>query len=132
MENTNKKIITIGIIVLVAVIALLIYANGASNTPGKLDGFAQCLKDKGTLFYGAFWCPHCQTQKSLFGSSKKYLPYIECSTPDAKGQLPICIANKITNFPTWVFPDLSTTTGEISLATLSEKTSCPLPAEQEK
>lgn len=131
MENTNKKTLMFGIIALIAVIVLLVYANRVSNGPGKLDGFAQCLKDKGALFYGAFWCSHCQNQKALFGSSKKYLPYIECSTPDAKGQLPICAANKIASFPTWVFPDMSTTTGEISLAVLSEKTGCPLPTEEE-
>lgn len=129
MEGTNKKIITVGITALVAVIIMLLYVSRVSNASGKLDAFAICLKDQGALFYGAFWCSHCQNQKALFGSSKKYLPYIECSTPDAKGQLPVCAANKIASFPTWVFPDLSTTTGEIPLRTLSEKTGCPLPSE---
>ena len=131
MESTSKKTIIVGIVALVAVIGLLLYASRSSNGPGKLDGFAMCLKDKGALFYGAFWCSHCQNQKALFGSSKKYLPYIECSTPDAKSQLPVCVANKIASFPTWVFPDMSTTTGEISLAVLSEKTGCALPTEEE-
>ncbi|MDO8482528.1 MAG: hypothetical protein Q7S86_01765 [bacterium] len=131
MENANKKTLMFGITALIAVIVLLVYASRVSSGPGKLDGFAQCLKDKGALFYGAFWCSHCQNQKALFGSSKKYLPYIECSTPNAKGQLPICIDNKIASFPTWVFPDMSTTTGEISLAVLSEKTGCALPTEEE-
>lgn len=130
MENTNKKTLLFGIAALIVVILLLVYAGRVSSGPGKLDGFAQCLGDRGALFYGAFWCSHCQNQKALFGSSKRYLPYIECSTPDAKGQLPICSANKIVSFPTWVFPDLSTTTGEIPLATLSEKTGCPLPVEE--
>lgn len=129
MENTNKKTLLFGITALIVVIVLLVYASRVSNGPGKLDSFAQCLGDRGALFYGAFWCSHCQNQKALFGSSKKYLPYIECSTPDAKGQLPVCAANKIASFPTWVFPDMSTTTGEISLAILSEKTGCPLPLE---
>src|SRR3989338_707535 len=129
MEDANKKTVTFGLIALIIIIGLLVYAFRASNGPSKLDGFAQCLKEKGALFYGAFWCSHCQNQKALFGGSKKYLPYIECSTPDAKGQLPICAANKIASFPTWVFPDLSTTTGEVTLAVLSEKTGCPLPSE---
>lgn len=130
MENTNKKTLLFGITTLIAVIILLVYANRVSDGPGKLDSFAQCLGDRGALFYGAFWCSHCQNQKALFGSSKKYLPYIECSTANAKGQLPICTANKIASFPTWVFPDMSTTTGVISLAVLSEKTGCSLPAEE--
>lgn len=130
MENNNRNIIVIGIIILLSVVSLLVYTSRDSNTPGTLDTFAQCLKDKGAIFYGAFWCSHCQNQKALFGSSKKYLPYVECSTPDAQGQLEICVRNDIKSYPTWVFPDLSTTTGEITLATLSEKTSCPLPPDQ--
>ncbi|MEK6827042.1 MAG: hypothetical protein AABX99_00990, partial [Nanoarchaeota archaeon] len=58
--------------------------------PGKYDQFAQCLKDKGAVFYGAFWCSHCIAQKKLFGSSAKLLPYVECSTADASGQAQIC------------------------------------------
>lgn len=85
------------------------------------------MKDKGATFYGAFWCSHCQAQKALFGKSVKLLPYVECSTPDAKGQLPICIEKGIASYPTWVFPDLSTTTGEVPLDTLAEKTGCELP-----
>lgn len=131
MNDTNKKTVTFGFIALVVVIGLLLFASRASGGPGKLDGFAQCLENRGALFYGAFWCSHCQNQKALFGSSKKYLPYIECSTPDTKGQLPVCVANKITSFPTWVFPDLSTSTGEMPLATLSEKTGCSLPSDEE-
>ena len=130
MDNSNKRTVTFGLIALIVVIGLLVYASRVSGGPGKLDGFAQCLKEKGALFYGAFWCSHCQNQKAIFGSSKKYLPYIECSTPDGRGQLPICAANKIASFPTWVFPDMSTTTGEIPLAILSEKTGCPLPVEE--
>src|SRR3989338_11093582 len=131
MENGNKKTIVVGAFMVAAAIVLLIYASRVSNVPGKLDGFAQCLKDRGALFYGAFWCPHCQNQKALFGSSKKYLPYIECSTPNGKSQLPVCVANKIANFPTLGFPQLNTTTGEIALAVLSEKTGCSLPSEEE-
>ncbi|MEK7133297.1 MAG: hypothetical protein AAB771_01260, partial [Patescibacteria group bacterium] len=46
----------------------------ANSKPGKLDEFTQCLKDKGAVFYGAFWCPHCQNQKAMFGKSAKLLP----------------------------------------------------------
>ena len=96
--------------------------------PGTLDGFAVCLKDKGAVFYGAFWCPHCQTQKTLFGKSKKLLPYVECSTPDGKGQHSICKEKKVVGYPTWEFADGSRESGEIALQKLSEKTGCNLPA----
>lgn len=97
------------------------------STPGELDEFATCVKDSGTKFYGTFWCPHCAAQKALFGKSKDLLPYIECSTPDKKGQLQVCEDAGITSYPTWEFPDGSRVSGEQTLETLEEKTSCTLP-----
>ena len=127
MENTNRTTIVIGIIALVFIIGLLAYTNSRPAAPSKYDGFAQCLKDKGATFYGAFWCPHCQNQKALFGTAKQYLPYVECSLPSGQGQTQICIEKGIQSYPTWVFADMSSTTGEMSLASLAEKTSCVLP-----
>lgn len=95
--------------------------------PGVLDAFAQCLGEKGATFYGAFWCPHCQVQKKMFGKSAKLLPYVECSTTDGKGQLEICTEKKVEGYPTWEFADGSRLTGEVPLATLAEKTSCVIP-----
>src|SRR6266700_8112952 len=44
-----------------------------------LDGFAQCLKDRGAKMYGAWWCPHCADQKEMFGFAFQYVNYVECS-----------------------------------------------------
>ena len=99
----------------------------SSSRPGQLDSFAQCLKEKNVIFYGAFWCPHCAKTKAMFGSSAKLLPYVECSTPDGQDQTEVCKEKKITNYPTWVFPDSSTLTGERTLQELSSASGCPLP-----
>lgn len=96
------------------------------RTPGKLDTFAQCLGEKGAIFYGAFWCPHCQEQKALFGKSKTKLPYVECSQPNRK-QNQTCNDKEVKSYPTWDFADGSRETGLLSLETLAQKTSCPLP-----
>ena len=125
MNKKSKQFIVwsiIGIIVIAGVWWFISY----QTTPGKLDTFAQCLKDKGVVFYGAFWCPHCQNQKVMFGKSAKLLPYVECSTPDGKGQLAICQEKKIEGYPTWEFADGSRESGEVSLDRLSGKTGCPL------
>ena len=128
MEQTSTRTTLIyGVIALVVIIGVLVFADRASGGPGQYDGFAQCLKDKGATFYGAFWCPHCQNQKAMFGKSKDLLPYVECSTPDQRGQTQVCIDKGIKTYPTWYFPDMSSTTGETSLQTLSERTNCPLP-----
>ncbi|HEY4527232.1 MAG TPA: thioredoxin domain-containing protein [Candidatus Paceibacterota bacterium] len=116
-----------GIILLLIVLGVL-SSFLVSARPNKLDSFAQCIKDSGAIFYGAFWCPHCQATKGMFGSAAKLLPYIECSTPDGSGQLPVCKEKGVNNYPTWVFPDGSILTGERTLQELSEKTNCPLPA----
>jgi hypothetical protein len=129
-NNVNVKIFVIVIIVLVLGVAGLALVNKNSTAGStKYDAFAQCLKDKGAIFYGAFWCPHCQAQKKLFGASVKLLPYHECSTADGAGQLQECIDAKITGYPTWQFADGSRLNGEIPLATLAEKTGCTLPVE---
>lgn len=96
----------------------------------KYDTFAKCLTDRGVKMYGAWWCPHCQEQKEMFGeTSFKLAPYVECGVPgDPKGKNPVCVDAGIKRFPTWQFPP----TGErmeqvISLEALSDKTGCPLP-----
>ena len=129
MKKKQKKMLLYGggaLAVIVLAVGLIIFLN-VKSTPGKLDGFATCLKDKGALMYGAFWCPHCGAQKKIFGSSASLLPYVECSTADAAGELPVCSAKGIKGYPTWVFPDGSRLEGEQTLATLAAKTGCVLP-----
>ena len=97
------------------------------SAPKATAAFAQCLKDQGATFYGAFWCPHCQAQKAMFAADAvEKLPYVECSTPDGNSQTPACIAAKIESYPTWVFKGGATTTGVIELPVLASTTGCTL------
>lgn len=121
-----KTILIVLIIGLAAATGIFLLAS-KNNQPEKLDAFALCLKDKGAMFYGAFWCPYCQTQKVMFGKSAELIPYTECSTPDGNNQLAVCQDKKIEGYPTWEFSDGSRETGEVPLEKLSEKTGCPLP-----
>src|SRR5471030_2574861 len=107
MDSKKIFFLIICILVLGTIATVLIQSSSPTVPagPGKYDVFAQCLKDKGATFYGAFWCPHCQAQKKEFGSSVKLLPYVECSTPDASGQTQICIDKGITSYPTWILAD---------------------------
>jgi hypothetical protein len=93
----------------------------------RLDGFAQCLTTKGAKMYGAFWCPHCEEQRELFGSSFKYAPYIECGIKGSQAIAQVCTDNGVKRFPTWVYPDGSRTEGKQSLEYLGEQTGCSLP-----
>lgn len=121
-----RKIVILSSVV-VALGAGIYFAVWQNSRPSDLDGFAQCLKDKGAIFYGAFWCPHCQNQKKMFGRAQKYLAYVECSASDGRSQLKVCQDKKIEGYPTWDFADGSRETGEVPLARLSEKTGCRLP-----
>jgi hypothetical protein len=121
----NKK--AASVLILLAFAAFVVWLVRTPGKPGRLDSFATCIKDSGALFYGAFWCPHCQNQKALFGSSAKLLPYVECSTPDGKGQLPACADAGVQGYPTWKFADGTVKNGEVSLSELSTATNCPIP-----
>lgn len=126
-RNIKFFVLIIGLLILGTIAIVFLRSNNTPPEPGKYDSFATCLKDKGAVFYGAFWCTHCQAEKKLFGSSEKLLPYVECSTPDGQGQTQICIDKKIENYPTWTFADGSQLNGEIPLQQLANKTSCSLP-----
>ncbi len=126
MKPKTVVILALLLIIIVGGIAWIAMREPAVS---KLDGFAQCLKDKGAIFYGAFWCPHCQDQKKLFGTAKRFLPYVECSTPNGNGQQQICADKKIEGYPLWEFADGTRESGLLSLVRLAEKTGCALPAD---
>lgn len=130
----DTKLKTWGIIIII----ILLVAGGIYwlwNTEHaraeKLDTFAVCITQAGAKMYGAFWCPHCQSQKAmfdtLFTSSAKKLDYVECSTPDSKGQLDVCKTENIETYPTWQFADGTRNKGEMTLKQLAERTGCMLP-----
>jgi len=122
MKKHGWWIITLAIIG--AFVALLVVQ---ANRPGKYDQFAQCINDSGAEFYGAWWCPHCQNQKAIFGRSSRYLPYTECETK-TREEFQACIDAEINKtYPTWIFADGTRSRGEQTLAMLAEKTSCELP-----
>src|SRR5437868_5973494 len=111
MNEVNTKYVVGVVIATLVLVVVFVIINAATNQPTgiaanvDLSGFAMCLKDKGTIFYGAYWCPHCAATKKMFGSAAHYLPYHECSTADGQGQNQECNAAGVTGYPTWVFPD---------------------------
>ena len=127
MENKFVFAFIGGLIVLIAAIGIINFISQDKQGGKELIPFAQCLKQKGIVFYGAFWCPHCQATKTMFGAAKSELPYVECSTPDGKDQTQICKDKSVAEYPTWVFPDGTRLTGEQTLQSLSEKSGCTLP-----
>lgn len=105
-------------------LSLLGLASFIFLTSGNHDDFAKCLNEKGLKLYGASWCPHCQEQKQMFGSSQKYLNYVECSTPDGKSQSEICANNNVTSYPTWELSNGTRLVGEQTFEELSLVSEC--------
>ncbi len=124
--RVSGKNIVIGIFVLAA---FLLVGMIAYRQRHKYDKFAQCLKDRQVLMYGAYWCPHCVEQKEKFGPSFKYAPYVECGVPgNTRAESQACKDAGIKHFPTWQFPPTGERVeGSLSLEDLSDRTGCPLP-----
>lgn len=62
---------------------------------------AERLSRSGAVFYGAWWCPHCQHQKDLFGRlASPLIPYVECDRDDAGRRR--CQQAEVRAYPTWV------------------------------
>lgn len=120
----NKIIIWLFMGFLIVVGASLV--SRLNQEPGEYDSLAKCIKDSGAKFYGATWCTYCDTQKDLFSSSAKYLPYVECTSPNTQSISPICRKAGIEGYPTWIFDDGSREAGFLSLEKLAEKTNCEL------
>jgi thiol-disulfide isomerase/thioredoxin len=101
--------------------------NTQSGSAASMASFAQCIEKSGAKFYGASWCPHCQSQKALFGQSAGLLPYTECSINNGAGVSSLCLNKSITAYPTWDFKDGTRKTGTQSLAALAQATGCVAP-----
>lgn len=132
----KKQILLVLGIIIAAIVILFALGGGFSGTGGnintaanaaKLTGFAQCISGSGAKFYGAWWCPHCADQKKEFGDAVKYLPYIECSTPDGNSQTQVCMDQKIQGYPTWKFPNGTQQEGVLTFQQLASSTGCAIP-----
>jgi hypothetical protein len=118
----KTKFIIFIVLVVIVIGGFGLYLNSQPTAPSKFDGLALALKSSGANFYGAFWCPHCQEQKAEFGSSKQYLPYVECANPD-NSQTQVCIDNKIESYPSWTFKN------GIKITSASDPVICPIQKE---
>lgn len=88
-----------------AAIALLFSGciSGCSGLPNSYKGrLADHLTETGAKMYGAYWCPHCATQKDYFDGVVGRIPYIECDPNGYDPQPDLCAAAGIEAYPTWV------------------------------
>ena len=134
MKNTKKskggsKYLVIGGIIILAAIIFIVSRKGETNPSNSaLDNFTKCITEKGAVMYGAFWCPHCARTKKRFGSSFRYVNYIECDPRGDNAQADLCISKGIDKYDTWEFTDGTRIIPEPTFEQLSQKTGCQVPA----
>ncbi len=91
----------------------------APSSPAAL-ALAQHLSNSGAVMYGAYWCPHCQDQKKLFGiEGAMSIPYVECDASGPNAEPQKCRAAGIDGFPTWKIEE-QTLSGTQTLEDLAE------------
>lgn len=125
-KKFNNKIVLWSTLIVVSLGGIMVLSAQQKSQPGEYDTFAACIAESGATFYGASWCVHCQNQKKMFKKSEKLLPYVECSTPDRRGQTPACADANVVSYPTWRFADGTEVLGSQSFAVLADKTGCSI------
>lgn len=86
--------------------------------PTATQEFAACIAESGAVFYWSTGCPHCQSQKAMFGESFDKLNSLNCGE-DREA----CRLAGITAYPTWIIGDTKYL-GTRSLETLGVLTGC--------
>ncbi len=127
MASSSSSTYLYGAAALVVVGLVVFAANNSvgQGAPSPYDGFAQCLTDASVTMYGAWWCPHCESQKDIFGSAFDSVNYVECSTA-SRNMNQTCRDAGIEGYPTWDFGDGSRMSGKQTLETLAQKSGCSL------
>jgi uncharacterized membrane protein len=78
------------------------FSEATPDSTGFDAALARHLTKAGAIMYGAYWCPHCAEQKTLFGAAARLLPYVECDPRGAQAQPQVCERADVRVYPTWV------------------------------
>lgn len=108
---------------------VLLAACGGEPQDGQYAEIAQCLTDKNVKMYGAFWCPHCESQKKIFGDDFRYITYVECDPRGENADREACQEAGVERYPTWVFPGQEPVIGEQDPLELAKKANCEVAEE---
>lgn len=127
-KTANSYFLYIG--AAIVVIGLIAFAMNQESEPSIYDEFAQCLTEEGVTMYGAWWCPHCESQKKEFGNAFDFVNYVECSAPGSRSMSTECRDAGIEGYPTWEFGDGSRAAGSQTFEYLAQQSGCELPEEE--
>lgn len=123
-KRSSRMFSALVVIAAILLAAFLYSQSGLSHAayegPQATEEFAECISASGAVFYGTSWCPHCNSQKALFGSTLDKINFVDCeASRDA------CSRAGITAYPTWMIGG-EKYLGTQSLENLAELTGCEL------
>ena len=107
--------ISVALVAAIATTGLYAYAPNpdsftAGNPPPAVQtessaseiALAKHLSAIGATKYGAWWCPHCHAQQTLFGKQAfEHVTYVECDAEGVDPQPNACQAAGVQSYPTW-------------------------------
>ena len=91
--DSNKFILTSLIIFIVTVGGSYIaHSSVRKATPvtKTMIELAKHLNSTNSSMYGSYTCPHCNTQKLMFGEAFKYINYVECNPGGENSNASLC------------------------------------------
>ncbi|MEK6935127.1 MAG: protein disulfide isomerase family protein, partial [Nanoarchaeota archaeon] len=95
-----KKSVWITVITLALVVFGAWGITGYVTKVGVSPSFVECLAEKGVIFAGAEWCPHCQDQKTIFGRKATKALYGESVYVECPENQELCKSKGVTGYPT--------------------------------
>ena len=101
---TNKFALTSIVIFLVVIGGSYIAHSGvrkAAPVTKTMIELAKHLNSTNSSMYGSYTCPHCNTQKLMFGDAFKYINYVECNPGGQNSNALLCDEKGIDSYPTW-------------------------------
>lgn len=100
----NKFILTSSVIFAVIIGGSYISHSGirkSSPATKTVIELAKHLQSTHSSMYGSYTCPHCNTQKLMFGDAFKYINYVECNPGGENPNATLCDEKGIDGYPTW-------------------------------
>jgi len=135
-SKTKWLLFSLILLAVLGSITFFVTSSGEQETQGPtgqatgdltaMEEFAQCLTENDATMYGAYWCPHCDSQKQMFGDAVQHIDYVECDAEGENAQPQLCRDKGISGYPTWIIQG-EKMTGVQSLESLASATGCQAP-----
>lgn len=89
----------------VLAVGVTFFAQSGNVVQADYSGLAECLNNRGMVYYKSVRCSNCQRQEKLFGQAYTLLNSVECH-PDGPGGNPeLCLEKGIDKTPTFLIEE---------------------------